>query len=54
MRFFGKQFESNGEKRRIWRTTRNVSFSACYRETNHYSPSSIDVLYYPEERDGKG
>ena len=30
-----KQFESNGEKFRIWRTTRNLSPSACYRETNH-------------------
>ena len=35
--FFGKQFESNGEKRRIWRTTRNLSPSAYYRETNHCS-----------------
>ena len=35
--FFGKQFKSNGEKRRIWRTTRNLSPSACYRENNHCS-----------------
>ena len=33
----GTEFESNGEKRRIWRTTRNLSPSACYRETNHCS-----------------
>ena len=25
IRFFGKPFESNGDKRRIWRTTRNLS-----------------------------
>ena len=30
-------FESNEEKHRIWRTTRNLSPSACYRENNHCS-----------------
>ena len=35
--FFGKRFESNGEKPRIWRTTKSLSPSACYTETNHYS-----------------
>ena len=29
--------ESNGEKRRIWGITRNLSPSACYRQTNHCS-----------------
>ena len=68
IRFFGKQFENNGEKRRIWRT-RNLSPSAYYKEINvHYEDSdkgtvfgeyftdrpSIDILYYPEERDDKG
>ena len=66
IRLLGKQFESNGEKRRIWRTTRNLSPGAYYRQTNHYSDKgtvfgefftdrpSIDILYYPEERDDKG
>ena len=29
--------KANGEKRRICRTTRNLSPSTCYRETNHCS-----------------
>ena len=58
-----KQFESNLEKRQIWRTTRNLSPSARYTETPitvHYEDSDkgtvfgIDILYYPEERDDKG
>ena len=50
------------------RTTRNLSPSACYRETNHCEDSDkatvfrkfftdrpgIDILYYLEERDDKG
>ena len=66
--FLWKQFESNGEKRRIWRRTRNLSPSACYRESLHYEDSDkgtvfgefstdrpgIEIFYYPEERDDKG
>ena len=64
-----KTVRSDEEKRRIWRTTRNLSPSACYRETNEdYEDSdkgtgfgeffadhpSKDILHYPEERDDKG
>ena len=41
----GKQFESNGEKCRIWRTTRNLSPSACYRETDHCSLDSFSFWF---------
>ena len=41
IQFFGKQFESNGEKRRICRTARNLITSACYGETNHCSLSKL-------------
>ena len=62
--------ENNGEKRRIWRRTRNLSLSASYRETSHCSLGDsdkgtvfgefftdrpgIDILYYPEKRDDNG
>ena len=68
--FLGKQFESNGEKRRIWRTARNLSPShvidrpiTIHCEDSDKStlfgelftdPPTIDILYYPEERDDKG
>ena len=50
----------------MWRTTRNLSPSACYRETSHCSDKGTvfgefftdclctDILYYPEERDDQG
>ena len=53
-----------------WRTTRNLSPSACYRdqllftmktqtkalylENSFTDRHGIDILYYPEERDDKG
>ena len=43
---YGKQFESNGEKRRIWRRTRNLSPSACYRETNHFTMKTQTKALY--------
>ena len=59
--FFGKQFESNGEKRRIWRTTRNLSpmhviqrtITVHYEDSDKSTVFGIDILYDPEERDDK-
>ena len=61
-----KAMEKNAEQ---WRTTRNLSPSACYREKTLLTMRlrqrhciwrsftdcpDIDILYYPEERDDKG
>ena len=69
IQFCGKQFENNGEKCLIWRTSRNLALVYVIERpvTVHNKDSdkgtvfedvftdrpSIDILYYPGERDDK-
>ena len=62
IRFFGQQFESNGENTKYGGQTEILALVHIIQRpiTVHYEDSDkdtvfgIDILYYPEERDDKG